>query len=611
MSVFYKIILIFLICLNGTLQAETQKLFYIDPLNGDNANVGNTPENPLKDIKNISSTQLVPGSKILFKAGTIYKGSVTLVDVKGTANEPVTISTYWDGMPSATSAATINAAGYLSGIQLDNCSFIDVSKLKITANGGGFVIPSQANENMRLGVLVRTTKIGENKNIHLSELTIFDIFYQEKGYVTNTQDDSDPHGYGIRFFNQTTNATLKNIVIENCTVTNVSHTGIRFSGKTTSYIDSINVISNTITHVGGPGMMVGTARYGRFAYNTVDDSGSGNDSRNWKRGSGLWTWSAYDILVERNNFSNAKGKGDSCGSHIDYNCTNVVMQYNFSYNNAGGFIEVLGNNFNCSYRYNISVNDGWRVKGVNGADQEGKTIMLSGFSSGKSKGPYFTYIYNNTIFVKSSMIAKYSFENTAQGILIANNIFCVTGDSRSVLGDQTKAATQVKVDGSDVFFKNNLFLNAKNWPEIERIKDAAPFYGNPFFPNSGGLNLTDYIPKNVSLIKGKGIVIPQLPGDTIGLKIGLKVESDILGKPVGSLPDMGAISVDSIPENAPNEYTTAKFISHGEEFFFTYNGAATLTLYALNGQIIQTKRFVGSVTFTCPTGIYIINIKKN
>ena len=45
----------------------------------------------------------------------------------------------------------------------------------------------------------------------------------------------------------------------------------------------------------------------------------------------------------------------------------MIVENNLSRNNAGGFIEILGNNYNCSYRYNVSINDGHRVKGKNGA----------------------------------------------------------------------------------------------------------------------------------------------------------------------------------------------------------------------------------------------------
>ena len=66
-------------------------------------------------------------------------------------------------------------------------------------------------------------------------------------------------------------------------------------------------------------------------------------------------------------------------AYIDFNCSDVIIQYNYSANNVGGFCEILGNNYNCAYRYNISVNDGHRMKGQNGAFQQGKTLWLSGF----------------------------------------------------------------------------------------------------------------------------------------------------------------------------------------------------------------------------------------
>jgi hypothetical protein len=31
--------------------------------------------------------------------------------------------------------------------------------------------------------------------------------------------------------------------------------------------------------------------------------------------------------------------------------------------------EILGNNYNCMYRYNLSINDGHRIKGTDGASR--------------------------------------------------------------------------------------------------------------------------------------------------------------------------------------------------------------------------------------------------
>jgi len=45
------------------------------------------------------------------------------------------------------------------------------------------------------------------------------------------------------------------------------------------------------------------------------------------------------------------------------------------------------------------------------------------------------------------------------------------------------------------------------------------------------------------LIKGKGISVLPLPNDTVGLKFGLKLKTDILNNPIGAKPSLGAIEV--------------------------------------------------------------------
>ena len=60
-----------------------------------------------------------------------------------------------------------------------------------------------------------------------------------------------------------------------------------------------------------------------------------------------------------------------------------MFQYNYSYNNEGGFAEVLGDNINCGYRYNISVNDGYRE------DPDGVPWNKKGKNNTKYK--YYSY----------------------------------------------------------------------------------------------------------------------------------------------------------------------------------------------------------------------------
>ena len=279
--------------------------------------------------------------------------------------------------------------------------------------------------------------------------------------------------------------------------------------------------------------------------NITDHTGSSIDPRMHARGSGIWPWTCKNVLIERNSFMHARGKADSCGAHIDFNCSDVVVQYNLSLDNAGGFVEILGNDKNCCYRYNISINDGFRVKGENGAHQEGKVLWTSGFVGSKKKkhGPYNSYVYNNTVFVKEDIRTCFSFTRTTEGILVANNIFYIMGGTADVSGDQDTQSEDMSRTIKNAVFKNNLFQKAGILPESLIIKDIAPLLGNPGFANAGGIKPEDYIPGNKALVKDKGITIEKIPGDPVGLKIGLEVETDFFGNSIQGPPDLGAIEL--------------------------------------------------------------------
>ena len=112
-----------------------------------------------------------------------------------------------------------------------------------------------------------------------------------------------------------------------------------------------------------------------------------------------------------------------------------------------------------------------------------------------------------------------------------------------VKGDQSRPDNGKAVSLENVVFENNLYLRASNWPAAVQIHDQSPMVGDPGFPNPGGLTLADYVPRNARQVKGKGIRIPKIPHDEIGLAVGLAVDKDILGTPIFGRPDMGAIQM--------------------------------------------------------------------
>jgi len=523
--------------------------YYVHPESGDDANAGTSPESPIRTLKRACGIRLQPGDHLLLAAGRDFAGQLAFEDMAGDATRPIVISSYPSGNGTGDSHASINARSLSAGVLLKNCSHIVIENLLITANAGGMKPAPQAGKGMRCGVLIEAGKPGQYKGFKLSNLVVRDVFYEEPGFVrppaeVKTANGTQNYGWGIRFIVNTPEAVMSGIDISGCRIENVCHTGLKFTAPGKNIRD-VNVRQVSITNTGGPGVQMSGLRGGRFSELDVNGSGSTVDSRNWGRGSGLWTWGADDVLIEKSRFRNANGPGDSAGVHIDYNCRNVIVQYNLSANNAGGFCEILGNNHNCAYRYNVSVNDGHRVKGGNGAFQEGKVFWLSGYTgkAGKLKGPFNSYFYNNTIYVGDGIAAKISVAPSASGVLIANNIFCFKGGSKTVSGDQDKRELKRGASPDNVVFRNNLFLESGNWPVDAPIRDQSPLIGNPDFQNAGGGGIADYVPRNAALVRNKGMRIAKLPGDGIGLLGGLDVKTDIQGNRVLDLPDIGAIEL--------------------------------------------------------------------
>ncbi|MFY9150543.1 MAG: right-handed parallel beta-helix repeat-containing protein [Prolixibacteraceae bacterium] len=532
---------------SGILNASPKNYYFNSESN--NKHADGSLSNPYPDLSKISNLKLNPGDSILLASGTSFSGSLELTKVNGAEKNPIVISIYPSGVKSADIRATIDAKGFPNGILIENCSHIELSNLIVTANAGGMKTSNGKTPDMRCGILVQTSNLGKYADIVLANISVKDVFYEEPGFTrgkgeVNSANGTQRYGWGIRFINNTDGAMLQDLKIENCQISNTAHTGVKFTAKAHG-IQNISVLNNRVTETGGPGMQMSGVENGLVKGNYIDSSGSNNDTRKWGRGSGLWTWGTSNVVIENNSFLNANGPGDSAGCHIDFNCSDVVVQYNLSANNAGGFCEILGNNYNCAYRYNVSVNDGYRAKGVDGAFQAGKTFWLSGYVGNKQKptGPFNSYFYNNTIYARKGIVANFAVTNSASGVLIANNIFCIQGESKLVAGDQYVPDKITSVPIPNVIFENNLYLSESNWPKQVLIQDQKPMIGNPEFRNEGGLKIEDYIPSNAKLLRNKGIEIRKIPNDQIGLKIGLKVEHDILGNKISGTPDMGAIEI--------------------------------------------------------------------
>ncbi|MEL0186288.1 MAG: hypothetical protein VW864_02970 [Flavobacteriaceae bacterium] len=537
-TIIYLLAIFFLSC-------EKNNQFFVDSINGNDNNSGSKNE-PFYSLEKINDTKLTDGSSIFLANGSMFKGSINLIN-----NKDITITNYI-GRSESNDKPIIDANGLLSGILIENSSGINISNIHITGNGGN----ESANPHkliktdLRAGVLYIVSDNLIHKKLTIDNVDLKNIFFQDEGFERNPKEVKTPngtqsYGWGIRILNLSDKGNLEDIVIKNSLIENISHSGIRVKGKLDNKFKNIKVFNNKLIKTGGPGMVFNST-YNLHAYgNDINFSGSPDDSRKWGRGSGLWTWGSSLGLIEKNKFQNANGPADSAGCHIDFNCTDIVVQYNLSRNNAGGFVEILGNNYNCSYRYNVSINDGHRVKGEGNNFQEGKSFWLSGFAgNGKNRiGPFNSYIYNNTVFANKDIVSKIAVDKGSKGVFVANNIFYFEGKTAMVLGDQYKPDPGGNGTIENVFFENNLFLE-NNWPKEVLIQPTHSIIGDPLFQNLGGKNIVDYYPNNIDLIKDKGVRIKNIINDSIGIRIGLEIDRDILGNKIVNLPDMGAIEIN-------------------------------------------------------------------
>ena len=439
--------------------------YHFNSVTGDNSNLG-TKEKPFKSLDFLNNIKLSNGDKILLSNGSTFLNTIELINEDG-----IEISNY--DSEGNSELPIINSKGKIAAIFIENSSKIKISNVEITADGGGLnkYLHKKLKTDLRAGILYIVTDKKLHSGLDIYSVNIRDVFYEDPGYERNESEVRTPngtksYGWGIRILNLSEFGNLENISIKNSQFTNISHTAIRFIGKKEKQFKNLEIFDNIVLRTGGPGMVFNSTRNLFARGNDINYSGSFDDSRKWGRGSGLWTWGTSNAVISQNKFQNANGPADSAGCHIDFNCNDVIVENNLSRNNAGGFIEILGNNYNCSYRNNISINDGHRVKGKNGAFQEGKTFWLSGYiGRGQERnGPFNSYIYGNRVYVGKDITPKIAVDKASKGIYVANNVFYFENDPVMVLGDQYKPDKGGGTEIINVFFENNIFYK-NHWPK--------------------------------------------------------------------------------------------------------------------------------------------------
>ncbi|WP_113639558.1 CBM96 family carbohydrate-binding protein [Nubsella zeaxanthinifaciens] len=448
--------------------------FYVDAVNGNDLNAGTSTVAAWKTLDMVNSKVFQPGSKILFKSGQTFYGTL-LISGSGNGTSTISYETY-----GGTSPAVIDAQGTKTAAYAYNKSYIEIKNLAFTNYRNGTI----TEEDLFHAMLWINENAGTLNHIYLDELRIFNVNSSDVADAAGTKN----HG-GIFFDILGTSVISKwnDLQVTNCTFENLSRTGINFEstwelrnsttsfgdnlgdGRTDNWVPSTNVIlrGNTFRHIAGNGLVVRVAVNPLIEYNYFEYCGetiSGNAAFNFNTDGAIFQFNEATKTVYND------GDTDARGIDSDFRTKDTYIQYNYLHHNGLGGVVATGGDQNVSppsipERFNVNTVIRYNILENN----ERQAISFSG-------GMKSAEVYNNTIYadatVNNVLAVRLAIWSVApKNISFKNNIFYLRGSN----------TTYSFASGSTYSFNNNIFYttSSASEPSDPNKRTADPLLLNP------------------------------------------------------------------------------------------------------------------------------------
>lgn len=513
--------------------------YYVSSSEGNDSNDGLSPAHPWVSLVKTNDQFLNPGDSVLFKSGDTFIGQLTILN-SGTPESPLYFGSYGEGALPLLDGAKAEGGAHLTTIEITNQDNIEIANLEITNER--MVSRSGVSDVLAYGINVTNSGSDILRNYHFHDLTVRDVF------ALSVEDvEFDAISVAAINFTTTKNTELgkekniQDVLIEDCYITRTTRLGIKMGhggGSDGVGNDSINRNQNLVFRnnyfyqTGGTCILPNSSYNTLIEHNTFEEPGSDVDPRMANRGSSVWFWNSQNAISQFNSAYHVRGYLDSYGQHIDYGNRNIMIQYNYSEDSEGGFVEILGDNVNSVFRFNVSVNDGVR-------ESKGNTLWVSDFAGENNRiKSDSSYIYNNSVYVDAAI--KPDIEFIGKNIFVYNNIFHATG--AAAIGQSVNVDIE---EGSQLHMSNNLYFG--NISAAFRALDANPAYGKPLYDNPGGTTIDDYkiSTGSAAINAGKQFPEPKFPnaGKGIFKDVTMIPNMDLFGNSVNvsnSIPNIGA-----------------------------------------------------------------------
>ena len=492
------------------------KTFYVDSEGGNDQSAGTSEKEAWRTLGRIKEHNLfVPGDRILLKCGSVFRGEQLAFQGMGSAEQPIEISSYGEGeLPRLEGNGEVENV-----ISLYNQQYIHINRLEITN------LDQKYNQNFELNGSNNQEKALRAINVSIRDFGTASDIRIEDCYIHDINGNIKSKWNGGIFFDvkaNIQNGTLTGvpskydqILISGCTFERVDRSGIKLissqwcnqwekndPGVPVNWYPSTNVVvrDNYMEKIGGDGITVRDTDGALIEHNLVRDCRYQNTGYNV----GIWPFEAANTVLQYNEAYETHGTTDGQGLDCDHASSNSVMQYNYSHNNEGGFMLIMGGypHTGATVRYNISQND------------RDKTFE---FAQGCPKG---TMIYNNTIYSDQLLERGVFFlSNTGAGqgvndTFAFNNVFHYPEGQKFYGGETQNLTTYMKLynnaytGGIEAFEGDDNPLKAEDagltapgtGPEVNESKTAVT-------GSSGALD--GYQLEDTSVLIDKGITVEE------------------------------------------------------------------------------------------------------
>lgn len=482
-----------------TYPADTVVAYYFD--SGAEEGGDGSIEMPFNDLGALNSIELAAGARVYLKAGSLFKGSLTLEGITGDADDPIIVGAYGEGEKPKIDGNNVQGSGVL---YIKNCSNIIVENLEL--------YDSAEEEGDRRGVLIDVTNPDETsdeiidyKNITVRGLFIHDI----RGYkdaLNNGMSSASKATGGVHFWSSDGKGRFDGLTVTGNEIYNVDNVGIssqRKAGGCDPYAEdfrsyaflNVEISYNEIHDIGKNAIFARNLYGGVIEHNEVYDTAvrcySGNQIVTRSvHGTVVQYNEGYRNLARPNDLPGASNTKlmDGCMLDADLDSRDTLWQYNYSHDNSFGlFLNCTGSSSSdknskdvATVRFNLSVNDKGRrgivcfnyyAKEINFYNntiitaEDTETILWA--NNDRSFRFYNNIIYNRS---KTAGGASYALGNMSKGIAENNLVF-------SESGLNVNGIEQVCGDGKNAIQADPLFetLPGNGLDEVTGMKKALVF----------------------------------------------------------------------------------------------------------------------------------------